>query len=139
MGDRSVGIGVGKILPFPKTKEEKDMYLALESAFRNTDDALNSLLRPSLATKTANYTATDTDYTILGNATGGAITITLPKAATVNGKVYVIKKVDASGNAVTIDGDGAETIDGSATQALSSQYDKAVIQSDGSNWHIIGE
>ena len=52
-------------------------------------------------------------------------------------KGYQIKKIDASGNAVTIDGNGAETIDGAATQTLGAQYDSMTVFCDGTGWHII--
>jgi hypothetical protein len=84
-----------------------------------------------------NDTLTTTDYTELVDCSSGARTITLPTAASASGRVYVIKKIDATGNAVTIDGDGSETIDGATTQTLSSQYDAMMIQSDGTEWWIL--
>lgn len=90
-----------------------------------------------IVTKTANYTATATDHTILCDATGGAFTITLPAAASHTGRIYAIKKIDASVNAVTIDGNASETIDGALTQVIATQYTNLQIQSDGANWWII--
>ena len=87
--------------------------------------------------KTANYTATSDDYTIICNATSGDITITLPTASTSTRRTYHIKKIDSSVNTVTIDGDSAETIDDAATQTLNNQYDSITIQSDGTEWWII--
>jgi hypothetical protein len=69
------------------------------------------------------------------NATSAAFTVTLPAAASYLGKVYTVRKIDASGNAVTIDGNGAETIDGAATQSLSSQWQYLTIRSDGVAWY----
>jgi hypothetical protein len=91
----------------------------------------------AIITKTASYTASANDYTILCNNTGGGITISLPTAAGCAGRVYVIKKVSAAGNNVTIDGFGSETIDGSITDVLSTQYSSVTIQSDGTNWYIL--
>jgi hypothetical protein len=90
--------------------------------------------------KTANYTADATDYTILVDATSGAVTITLPAAAgtAVAGRIYIIKKTDVSGNAVTVDANGSETIDGATTYPLASQWKYVTIQSDGVNWFVIG-
>ncbi len=65
------------------------------------------------------------------------VTISLPAAADVSGHIYFIKKTDSSGNDVTVDPNGSETIDGETTYVLEDQYDSIVIQSDGSNWHII--
>ena len=88
--------------------------------------------------KTANYTATATDYTILCSAASGAITITLPAASGIAGRIYVIKKINASSgvNSVTVDGNASETIDGSATINLSCKS-SVTLQCDGSNWHIL--
>ena len=94
--------------------------------------------RKVLSTKTANYTTTENDNTILVDATSGNITITLIAAAShVNG-IYVIKRIDSSVNTVTIDGNGAETIDGAANVMLVTQYSGKSIQSNGSNWFVIG-
>ena len=56
------------------------------------------------------------------NAVGGNMTINLP-AAIGNGRLVTIKKIDASGNTVTIDGNGSETIDGATTYVLAAQWD----------------
>lgn len=87
--------------------------------------------------KTGNYTAAATDTTIFCDASGGAFTVTLPPAASPAGKVFYIKKTDSSANAVTIEGDGAETIDEAATRIITSQYDDVMIQSDGTEWWIL--
>ncbi len=91
----------------------------------------------SVTTKTATYTATASDYTILCNNTSGAITINLPAAAGCSGRIYVIKKISAIFNNVVIDGNASENIDGSTTRTLTAQYETVRIQSDGSNWFIL--
>ncbi len=82
------------------------------------------------------YTAALTDYHISCDTSSGAITVNLPVASN-TGKIYVIKKSDSSANAVTIDADGTETIDGNVTYTLSNQYDFVVLQSSGTEWKII--
>lgn len=92
----------------------------------------------NIVAKTASYTATVTDDVIL--CSGGTITITLPSASGIAGKIYTIKKTDTSGsNLVTIDGDAAETIDGDATYVLDQQNQFVTIISNGTNWNIIEE
>lgn len=90
----------------------------------------------AIVLKTASYTAAN-DHTILADATAGAITITLPDATAVPRRMYLIKKVDSSANAVTVSAYGTQTIDGSASVSISTQYGTLHIQSDGSNWHIL--
>lgn len=87
---------------------------------------------------TANYTA-GPENVILVDATSGAVTVTLPPLASMDRSFYYIKKTDSSGNAVTVDGDGSETIDGATTQSLGSQYDWLQIVAGLSEWHIIGQ
>lgn len=91
-------------------------------------------------TPTANITLTSTSSAAhYCDATGGAIAVTLPSAATSLDKLFIVKKVDSSGNAVTVTRAGSDTIDGSNTYALTAQYDWVVIQSDGTaTWRIIG-
>lgn len=91
----------------------------------------------AIATKTAAYTIGAGDSVILGNATAGAFTVTLPTAVGIAGRQYIIKKIDSSANAVTLDGAGSETIDGAATVALSAQWARSTVVSDGANWLLI--
>lgn len=91
----------------------------------------------SIVSKAGAYTATDSDIIIVCDASSGAFTITLPTAVGRRGKAFYIKKTDATANAVTIDADGAETIDGALTQVIAMQYNSLSLVSDGSNWHIL--
>lgn len=74
------------------------------------------------------------DQTVWVNATAGATTIKLPGTAE-SGKSVTVKKIDASVNAVTIDGNG-HNVDGAATQALPLQWNSFTVQGDGTNWFI---
>ena len=96
-----------------------------------------AVARDTVVKKTATYTATADDDTILCDATSGAMTINLPTAVGISGKKYNIKKIDSSANNVTIDPNGTETIDGASTLAISGQYDSYTVQSDNANWWII--
>lgn len=70
------------------------------------------------------------------DSSGGARTLNLPTAVGITGRKYCIIKVSSDSNAVTIDANGAETINGATTQVISSQYSNVCIVSDGSNWLI---
>lgn len=83
------------------------------------------------------YTAVVADDVILCNATGGAMTVNLPAASGKAGKKLTIKKTDVSANAVTIDGNASETIDGATTQSIGSQWEAVTIVCDGTNWQIV--
>lgn len=92
----------------------------------------------AFAAKTAAYTVTDADFSLTGDPSGAAFTFTLPTAVGRAGKIFTFKKLTASVNAITIDGSGAETIDGAATLVIATQNSSRMIQSDGANWIIIG-
>lgn len=87
--------------------------------------------------KSANFTADATTFTYLCTTGAGGITATLPAASGCTDRIYNFKKVDSGAGALTIDGNASETIDGSLTYSLASQWDKVTIQCDGSNWYVI--
>ena len=92
----------------------------------------------SIVTRTAGATLSATDFSTMCNNTTGAATLTLPTAAGIAGRIYILKKTSAAGNNVTIAGyNGVETIDGSTTYAITNQYSYLMIQSDGTNWYIL--
>jgi len=76
------------------------------------------------------------DYFIIADATGGAITMTLPPAALVPGRIYVFKRINSGANTVTVDAYGSETIDGALTHVLSPQWNSITIISNGTAWYI---
>lgn len=132
MAENKLGIGY---ISFP-LDIDKDLLLSLEDFVRRVDDNVNYLLRPSIVTVTNDYTATDLDYTIIANGGAGGMSVHLPAVDTVEGKIFIVKKINAIGT-VTITTNGSETIDGSATSSLTTQYQSVMLQSDGSNWHIL--
>lgn len=84
---------------------------------------------------TANYSATINDALIVVDASSAAVTITLKPAAEAKQKRLTIKKVDATGNLVTIT--GSENIDGASTQNIGVQYDSVCVMSDGTQWWLV--
>lgn len=91
----------------------------------------------NLVTKAGAYTITASDHTVICNATSGAFTVTLPAAASHTGRMFHIKKIDSTGNTVTIDGNSSETIDNATTALVTTQYEAVTVQSDGSEWWIL--
>lgn len=83
------------------------------------------------------YTVLDADQLVIADGSGGAITVALPPAADFeNRSLYVVAKSVSGGN-VTINPDGAETIDGASTKVLSAAYSSCRIVSDGSEWYSL--
>lgn len=88
-------------------------------------------------TKSADYVATNDDFVIWVDASAAPRTITLPTAVGNPHKPFVVKKIDATANAVTVDANGAETIDGALTYVMTVQYTSITIVSDNTQWWII--
>jgi len=93
----------------------------------------------AIATVSVDTVLGSTHYTVLADATDAALTLTLPAAAGCARRIYNIKKIDASANAVTVEGDGAETIDGAANYPLPAQWNCVQIQCNGTAWFILQE
>lgn len=87
------------------------------------------------ASKSIDYGIGATDRTILATGGAGGITITLP-AANEAGREIVIIKVDAGVGAITVARAGSDTIEGATSISLAAQYNKCVLQSDGTaTWY----
>lgn len=99
----------------------------LQATFPNASKAFR--FPTSIAQKTANYTvaAADNGAVIPGSATGGAFTFTLPASPDDGFMVYLIK-TDSSTNAITIDGNGSDTINGDLTQTLTMAYEGMLLR-----------
>ncbi len=85
------------------------------------------------------YSATSSDYIIEGNCNTGAITINLPDATTMKGRLYYLAAINVSGtNIVTINTFGTQVIGNYGTSiTLSNSYEQEYIVSDGANWLIV--
>lgn len=92
----------------------------------------------ALFSETATFTVGH-QGTYLVDATSGAVTVNLPAASSSEGWVVVVKKIAGGGTAVTVDGNGSETIDGSTTKTLSSNWDFVRLVCNGTAWFIVGE
>lgn len=78
-------------------------------------------------------TPTGSDSLVLYDATHGPITVTLRQPDQVQNLRLILKKIDSSGNAVTING----AIDGVSSYSLTTQYQAVTIQSDGFHFYIL--
>lgn len=88
-------------------------------------------------TKTATFTAGATEYMIACDASSGAITANLPALSGVLGRFYTIIKTDSTGNAVTLDGNISETINGATTLALAAQWQYVTVWATSGGWLVV--
>lgn len=86
--------------------------------------------------KTTTYTAVVGDV-VLADITGGSFTVNLPDATIAsnkNGEIIIKLNGAASANTLTVDGNSSQTIDGSITRTLTTDYASMWIKCDGANW-----
>ena len=91
-----------------------------------------------LVAKTADYVATASDSTITGNATAAPFKVTLPTAVGCTGRIYTVKKTDASANVLTVYAAAGEFIDGDSTWPLVLDGEFVSCQSNGTGWVTVG-
>ena len=137
-GDLHYGGGMLEFVFYNKALSDTDMY-AIETYIR---DKYGFLLHDDpgetgvvMVNTTPYNVAVDKIYLV--DASSSNIIINLPPATTGFDKKIIIKKIDSSANTVTIDPDGAETIDGQSSYDLILQYDSITVTSDGTQWYII--
>lgn len=111
----------------------------VEAWNRELTPLLNALRRGLLDALgvTVSITADDSPYTVLSNgkfiradATDGEVVVLLREATEAENsgvQFLIVKKLDSSGNAVTVTADGTQDIDGATTAPLTSQYESIEI------------
>lgn len=90
----------------------------------------------TFVTKTANYSVTSGDYTVLCKT--NAFTVTLPTAVGIGGQTVTIKNGNtvASGNNITLATTGGQTIDGLAPGTVAPLVSVTLV-SDNANWWTV--
>ena len=105
----------------------------------NSTLQVNGSVQMRIYKTTSSYTITDTDNTVLADATSGSLTITLPApSAAIAGRIYTIKKIGTGdiNNSVRVL-PSAGTIEGGADYMIYNDWTFVTIQTDGTNWYII--
>lgn len=97
----------------------------------------------SVIQTSTDYSASLTsDQTIVVDTTAASRNVTLPTKPGENtlppGRTHIIKKKVAANTVNVNRGGSVATIDGATTKALTAQYTTLIVQSDGTNWNIIG-
>jgi hypothetical protein len=95
-------------------------------------------LRIGTRTITADYNIQTTDFEILADATGGDILINLPTALG-TGQIFRVKRIDSSSNAVMIQPQSGDLIDGQLSIVFLNQFDDlTVLDADINTWDKFG-
>lgn len=118
--------------PFNKV-ETLDTYLGRELGI--VERAIRDSRRRMQRAVSADLTLTAQDEIVYVDASAGAVTITLPDVRRFWGYEFIVKKVDASINAVTVS--SPVNIDGATTYPITVQYEAHDFVSDGTQWWVV--
>lgn len=124
---------------FAGTKSFQDSILVGGTGTPNSTAQISGSLSLAIRTIVGSDNATATDNTILANTTSAPLTVTLPAASGITGRVYTIKKVGTGDvdNPLTINPSGSAKIEGGNTYVIYNDWTYVTLQTDGSNWYII--
>ena len=140
LGADAVRVGIGTATP-SYTLEVQGQIFATSLTVDGVVTAnrfVGNIVSP-VVTKAANYSATSLDSVILVSNSSATITITLPLASTMAGRTLTIKKMDSNDYAVILSRTGSDTVDGTTSVSLYSQYQYVIVSSDGlTNWFKMG-
>ena len=106
-----------------------------EAPYKQIAQALIEWLVGYVNVTDATYTIKASDR-IIGVNRAGVVTVTLPTALVAAGRRYIIKDESgaAAANNITVDTEGAELIDGLATDTINTNYGSMGYYSNSSNW-----
>ena len=97
--------------------------------------SVNGSMSLPINTTNTNITLDCTNYTVICNTTSGNVTITLPiNSNSISGRIYILKKI--GGNTLYINPNGSNIDSSSGTYLVTTSF--IHVQSDGTNWWIIG-
>jgi hypothetical protein len=119
------------------TSDDDTKTVSQQSVKKFVEDSTQLGQLYATVVKTANYTVTANDYSVI--CTTNSFTVSLPAAATAGlGKRYEVVNTGTN-TEIIVDPDGAETLDGLTTQTLSSQYQSMIIECDGTEWFTVSD
>lgn len=86
-------------------------------------------------TVSVDYSYEDQIEVVNADATSGPIIVTLPLIAVALGRLVTVRKIDSSGNTVTIQTAGSDSYQGGSNVVLGSQWAVLSIDNDGTQWY----
>lgn len=124
----SVGTGASQVM------SGASVLSAISDSLDTISTTITGLVLPIRAL-VADDTLDTTDYAILADSMADTVRVTIPTAASVEGRMFSIKKVDNSANPVIVVTQGGNSIDSAAGDTLTTLHQVVRIISSGSQWY----
>jgi len=142
---RPLNVFVSSATVFPAASTAVDTVIEMVKGLIWVDSGVGTVLRwPDSGTLdvTATYTFTMAPYdgvrTLSAGGTGAAYSVFLPILARSQGREITLKRTHATQN-ITLDGSGAETIDGALTKRLDTQYAWMTVRGMPTEWAVVSQ
>ena len=100
--------------------------LNLQDLVYNVTASLSSSILPIIS-----------NFVVFADAISGSFTLTLPDAISTVGKQFHVKKIDNTGNTVTIQPSGSQVIDNASNKVITTPYTSINLVSYSNNWWIV--
>jgi hypothetical protein len=98
---------------------------------------LSNLIKQTV-TKSSNASLTTSERLVYGNTAGGNVTLTLPAASAIGANTVVSAQKTSASNTLTIQRAGSDTVEGGTSVALTANYGRYDLYSDGvSAWKVV--
>lgn len=134
---QSVALGYNSL-----AQHDGEVALGRNQGFVTIPGGLRFFSQVGVSSGATTMDASKKDTFIRADASAGNVTINLITAdAAAVGRILTVKKIDSSANTVTLDGSGAETIDGAATYVLTAQWESVTVMAsqETGKWYVINK
>lgn len=127
---------IGMVLLFSLLTVTLTAQVGVKTITPNSTLEVNGSMAKTVTTVTGNTTLDETHSIIICNNGATAITITLPTAVDISGRMYTIKREASSTANITIATTSSQTIDKIEVTplVLTNQKEAVTVVSDGANW-----
>lgn len=132
-----------KALPKPKPNLLDKGVFQMRTVLNSVQSADTISFKQSVVTANGNRALNATDFSaagevlVLADATAGAITITLPSAATVIGKKLFVKRINVNANTVIVQAFAGERIDLDTSAILNTPMTALELFPQAGTWWIV--
>lgn len=106
----------------------------IQDSGKSFDDV--KLKKARTVTVSSDYSVLLLDEIIWVDASGGPVTVTLYPSASIQGQEFIVEKIDATFNEVTVAGSGSEKVNGDPSFDLLLQYESVQPRSTGTGYLI---
>ena len=135
-------------IPVASAAGKKRLFLDQSDGLVKTKDSAGTVdvlagsatpwIHNAVVTSGASPYAAVINETVKVDPSSGTVQVDLPSAAGIPGQLLKVINVTTDTTAITVNPVGLETIDGASSYVMSTPRERVWLESDGSNWIVVG-